>query len=189
MPEALTITKPKRNTGRPKVNIDWIYVGELLEAHCTADSIAHRLGISTVSLYRRCEIDNNCTFVSFSQAKKRNGDDLLREKQHEVAMSGDKVMLVWLGKQRLDQKDRSENINIEASLTEARSTLVDILTSHQAAHETYETLLNLMDTGRYDEARALIEANEPVLPGSIREDVARAWKVSPDQLSISDAVN
>lgn len=75
------------------------------------------------------------------------------------------------------------------TVKDAEAALIDILTSHQAAHETYETLLSLMDTGRYDDARALIVANEPVLPGNIREDVARAWKVLPDQLSMSEAVN
>jgi hypothetical protein len=32
----------------------------------------------------------------------------LRKQQHELAMSGNPTMLIWLGKQRLDQHDRHE---------------------------------------------------------------------------------
>jgi hypothetical protein len=37
---------------------------------------------------------------------KRNAS--LRRKQYEVAMSGNPTMLIWLGKQFLDQKDKQE---------------------------------------------------------------------------------
>lgn len=42
----------------------------------------------------------------YLQQCKASGDSLLREKQFEVAMNGDKTMLVWLGKQRLNQTEK-----------------------------------------------------------------------------------
>lgn len=94
--------------GRPKADIDWNRVGEMLEAGATAEGIAATFGLSRDILYKRCQSDNNISFSTFSQQKRSKGDDSLRVKQYEVAMSGDKVMLVWLGKQRLGQADKQE---------------------------------------------------------------------------------
>lgn len=93
---------------RPKAIIDWAKVGKMLEAGCTAEGIAASLGISREVLYRRCELDNKVGFSTFSQQKKASGDDLLRMKQFEIAMKGDKTLLIWLGKQRLGQRENAE---------------------------------------------------------------------------------
>jgi hypothetical protein len=97
--------------GRPKVSIDWDEVGELLEAGATAESIALAIGIDTKTLYNRCEADTKVTFSAFSQQKKARGIESLRVKQYQVAMEGDKTMLIWLGKQRLGQSDKTETKN------------------------------------------------------------------------------
>ena len=39
---------------------------------------------------------------------KQKGNRLLFEKQFELAKKGDRAMLIWLGKQRLDQSDKKE---------------------------------------------------------------------------------
>lgn len=95
-------------SGRPKANIDWDKVGKYLQAQCNATGIAGLLGISTDTLYLRCKQDLNMDFTAFSELKKAEGKELLRAKQFSVAMEGDKTMLVWLGKQHLGQKDRSD---------------------------------------------------------------------------------
>jgi hypothetical protein len=101
----------KAKMGRPKVSIDWDEVGELLEAGATAESIALAIGIDTKTLYNRCEADTKVTFSAFSQQKKARGIESLRVKQYQVAMEGDKTMLIWLGKQRLGQSDKTETKN------------------------------------------------------------------------------
>ncbi len=113
---AKTATKPKRSTGRPKAVIDWNQVGKLLEAGGSAVGIAAMLGIDVKTLYNRCETDNKITFSAYSQQKLAKGDELLRSKQFQVAMAGDKTMLIWLGKQRLNQSDKSDT-NITADVT------------------------------------------------------------------------
>lgn len=113
---AKTATKPKRSTGRPKAVIDWDKVGKLLEAGGSAVGIAAMLGIDVKTLYNRCETDNKITFSAYSQQKLAKGDELLRSKQFQVAMAGDKTMLIWLGKQRLNQSDKSDT-NITADVT------------------------------------------------------------------------
>lgn len=90
---------------RPQVEIDWKQVGMLLEAGCQGTEIAAQLGIDPETLYNRCKRDNKMGFTEFSQQKRMRGDNLLRAKQFSLAMDGDKTMLVWLGKQRLGQRD------------------------------------------------------------------------------------
>ena len=89
--------------------IDWDTVGKLLEADCKTVDIARQLGISEDTLTRRCKHDLNVPFAVFSQQKKMLGDNLLRAKQYQTAMSGNVTMQIWLGKQRLGQTDKMEH--------------------------------------------------------------------------------
>lgn len=101
-------------TGRPKAEIDWAEVDKYLKAQCDGVGIAAILGVYPDTLYNACERDHKTTFSAYSQLKKTEGKELLRQKQIEVAMGGDKTMLVWLGKQYLDQSDKvaANNINL-----------------------------------------------------------------------------
>ena len=96
-------------TGRTPAVIDWDTVGKLLEADCKTVDIARQLGISEDTLTRRCKHDLNVPFAVFSQQKKMLGDNLLRAKQYQTAMSGNVTMQIWLGKQRLGQTDKMEH--------------------------------------------------------------------------------
>ena len=91
-----------------RIKIDWDKVGKFLEAGCSGSEIAGNLGIHENTLYGRCKEDLNIEFVAYRQQKRSSGDALLRVKQFENAMKGDKTMQVWLGKQRLGQKDKHE---------------------------------------------------------------------------------
>lgn len=97
--------------GRPKANIDWHKVDNLLKAQCDGVGIAGILGVSPDTLYRACQEEHNIGFADYSAQRKSEGKELLRAKQFDSAMSGDKTMLVWLGKQYLGQRDKTENEN------------------------------------------------------------------------------
>lgn len=94
---------------RPRANIDWKKVDKYLQAHCDGVGIAGILGIDVQTLYRRCNEDNKVGFAEYSAKKKAEGVELLKAKQYQVAMEGDRTMLVWLGKQYAGQSDKSEN--------------------------------------------------------------------------------
>lgn len=94
--------------GRPKKKIDWNIVDKLLEADCEGTEIAAYLGMHPNVLYERCKKEKKCNFSEYLQEKKAKGNSLLKVKQYELAMKKDKTMLVWLGKQRLGQKDKQE---------------------------------------------------------------------------------
>ena len=98
--------KPK--AGRPKAQVDWKIVGKYLQAQCSATGIAGLLGISTATLYRACKRDNKINFETFSEQKKSEGKELLRAKQFQTAMTGNVPMCIWLGKQYLEQKDKTD---------------------------------------------------------------------------------
>jgi hypothetical protein len=95
--------------GRPKANIDWDKVGKLLQAGCDATGIAGLIGCDRDTLYIRCQRDLKKDFSAFRQEKVAEGDELLRSKQFATAMAGNVTMQIWLGKQRLGQKDKHEH--------------------------------------------------------------------------------
>ena len=94
---------------RPKAEIDWAIVDEYLQAQCMGTEIADYLGIHPNTLYLACEERNNISFSEYSQQKKSAGKAVLRKKQWEMALNGDKTMAVWLGKQVLGQRDKIDN--------------------------------------------------------------------------------
>jgi hypothetical protein len=94
---------------RPKAVIDWNKVDKYLQAQCDGVGIAGLLGISPDTLYRACQEVHKMGFAEYSAIKKAEGVELLKAKQYQVAMEGDKTMLVWLGKQYAGQSDKSEN--------------------------------------------------------------------------------
>ena len=94
---------------RTKIPIDWNRVEKMAIAGANGVQIAAALGICYATLERRNKEDNNVDFVEFLTTKREKGNEALLSKQYDIAMSGDKTMLIWLGKQRLDQKERTDH--------------------------------------------------------------------------------
>lgn len=115
------LKKKKRGaatTGRPAADIDWDYLDELLEAWCDGTGIASIFGISEHTLYNAVREQYGVTFSEYKQQKRLSGNDMLRWKQHQMALEGETSMLVWLGKNRLDQTDKkqvTQDINLGSS--------------------------------------------------------------------------
>ena len=106
--------KKKQGRGRPKAVIDWKLVDEYLRSQCDGAHIANILGIHPNTLYLACEEKFKINFSEYSQQKKGEGQELLRARQFKAAMDGDKTMLVWLGKQYLGQREKTDsNLNIQ----------------------------------------------------------------------------
>lgn len=100
--------------GRPKADIDWHKVNELLIAGCSGAEISGYLGISTYTLYDRCVSDKGVMFSQYSQDKQAKGDSILRAHQYAKALGltdkGDNTLLIWLGKTRLKQKEHTDEV-------------------------------------------------------------------------------
>lgn len=94
--------------GRKKIEIDWKKVDKWLEAGAKGTEVAAALGVNYKTLERRCLEDNKVHFGEYLKVKRECGNTKLRLKQQELAMEGDRGMLIWLGKNRLDQTDKKE---------------------------------------------------------------------------------
>ena len=86
-----------RVIGRNKVVIPEEQVAQLAQYHCTNKEMADFFGVPLQTF-----MDNFRDIVTKNRiiTKQR-----LRKKQLEVAMKGDRVMLIWLGKQMLGQAE------------------------------------------------------------------------------------
>ena len=91
--------------GRPKVTIKWDEVDKYLIAGCSGQHIADTLGICNETLYDRCKAIYKMNFSDYSSKKRQKGNSMLHYKQFQAAMDGNVSMLIWLGKQRLGQKE------------------------------------------------------------------------------------
>lgn len=96
----------KSLAGRPTKTIDWNAVEQYLIDGCTGTQIAQILGMHADTLYRTYQDQFGKNFSEFSQTCLQQGNKKLLNKQMDVALNGNTSMLIWLGKQRLGQKDQ-----------------------------------------------------------------------------------
>lgn len=83
-----------------KKDIDPEQVRKLAALGCTFEEIADVVGCSHDTIARR--------FKDEIEIGRRQGNASLRRKQFELAQSGNVTMLIWLGKQRLGQAEKSQ---------------------------------------------------------------------------------
>jgi hypothetical protein len=101
---------------RPKKELPWDFIDDHLRAQCDGVAIASLLDMHPDTFYRAVMEKHGIGFTEYSRTKKTEGKELLRKKQFESAMGGDKTMLVWLGKQYLEQKERVDHTSKDDKL-------------------------------------------------------------------------
>jgi len=100
--------KKKSKAGRKKISIDWDKVDNYLMSGSNGVQVAAMIGIHYNTLVNKCKEEKKCDFSDYLQQKKEKGNNLLKAMQYKLAMNGDRGMLIWLGKNRLDQSDKKE---------------------------------------------------------------------------------
>lgn len=93
--------------GRTPKKIDWKLVDKLLISGCNGTEIAPHFDMHYQTFYDRVSQEYSIPFTEYQQLKRAHGHSLLRDKQFEKAMDGDNTMLIWLGKHRLDQIEKT----------------------------------------------------------------------------------
>lgn len=93
--------------GRPKKIIDYPTVERLAAIMCTQEEIGNYLDINVRTLQRD---DEFCRIYKKGLDK---GKMSIRRQQYKSADEGNVTMQIWLGKQYLNQRDRSEITNKE----------------------------------------------------------------------------
>lgn len=106
----------EEDTFQERIPIDMKKVDDLLLAGCKGSEVAAYFGVYPDTLYRRIEREKGMNFAAYAAAKRQKGESLLRAQQYAKALGvtkeGDNMMLIWLGKNRLDQTD---NVKQDAS--------------------------------------------------------------------------
>ena len=102
----------RKKTGRPLANVDARQVEALASICCSQEEIGLIVGCSVDTLHRRF-----AEVIEIGMARACAG---LRRQQFKQAMNGNTGMLVWLGKQLLKQRDKSD-INTDGTVTLAIS--------------------------------------------------------------------
>jgi len=100
--------------GRPQHNLEYATLDGLCAIQCTGEEIAAIFNIDYDTLNRALKRDGHTGFADYYKKKSANGKMSLRRKQFEVAKSGNPTMLVWLGKQWLEQSDKKESIELQS---------------------------------------------------------------------------
>lgn len=88
--------------------IDYATLDKLCAIHCTGEECASILGMDYDTLNRRLKEEGHLGFTDYFKRKSATGKMSLRRKQMEVALSGNPTMLIWMGKQQLNQAEKVE---------------------------------------------------------------------------------
>lgn len=101
--EALEV---RNRGGRPSAEIDLEVVCNSAKIGCTVNEIAAVLGIGRSTMFKYMALDP--AIQEAIDAGRDVGCGTLRRFQWHKAEAGSDTMLIWLGKQLLGQKDKSE---------------------------------------------------------------------------------
>jgi len=92
--------------GRPKAEIDLEMVRNAAKIGCTLNEIAAVMGISRSTMYKHMG-ENPDIQIAIDEGRDM-GCGTLRRYQWHKAEAGSDTMLIWLGKNMLGQKDKTE---------------------------------------------------------------------------------
>ena len=93
---------PKRKVGCPPAEIDYEACKELAKIMCTQSEIAAVIGVSLSTL------EHDQEFLRIHKEGMEQGKSSLRRMQYKSAEDGNVTSQIWLGKQYLGQRDKSE---------------------------------------------------------------------------------
>jgi hypothetical protein len=93
---------------RPLIKIDWADFDKLCGIQCTLSDLASWFDCSEDTIERAVKREKKLGFADYYSQKAGKGKISLRRKQWDLAMKGDKTMLIWLGKQYLGQNERMQ---------------------------------------------------------------------------------
>jgi len=121
---------------RNLIPIDWEMADELLACGCPGTEIAAFFGMHADTFYDRVLKERGVCFSAYSAEKKATGEALIRKAQYDKALGlskkGDNTLLIWLGKQRLNQKENVTEEIVAEALTKPFEALMSQLNNLQS---------------------------------------------------------
>jgi hypothetical protein len=121
-------------TGRPQIEIDWDRLDKLGQLQCTQEEISWFFEVSVDTLDRACKREKDKSFAEYLKEKRGKGRIRLRQKQMEMALNGNVPLLIFLGKQYLNQSDKVDSKTI--TKTETADKVIE-------AHDEYIDLVKM----------------------------------------------
>lgn len=108
--------------GRPRKQIDQEQFEKLCGLQCTLEEFCCYFDCDDNTLNKWCKRTYKKSFSEIFKLKRGTGKISLRRKQFEIAMAGNPTMLIWLGRNYLDQTERTEvheNISVSDNFIKA----------------------------------------------------------------------
>jgi len=102
-------------------------------AGCMGTEIAPHFDMNHHTFYDRVYKQYNMTFTEYCALKRSQGDGLLRSRQFKKAMEGDNTMLIWLGKNRLNQRETQQDDLIDPEIVKKFNMLMEQMNRSQVA--------------------------------------------------------
>lgn len=101
---------------KPK-EIDWDQFNKLCHLQCTLREISAWFNCSEDTIENRCKAVHGVKFSEYYAQKSSTGKIAIRRLQMQSAEKGSTAMLIWLGKQYLEQSDKVESDNTTNNIT------------------------------------------------------------------------
>lgn len=118
-----------------EVDLDLAALEKLGQLQCTQPEIAAFFGVCLRTIERKMQEDK---YRNAYDKGKGNGLTSLRRAQFRAAVEdGNPTMLVWMGKQLLNQKDRSETESKQYTYTMAPMTPEEVQAIDKALRDEY----------------------------------------------------
>jgi hypothetical protein len=95
--------------GPKPIQIDWEQFDKLCYIQCSLLEIAAFFECSEDTIENKVKQTHGIKFSDYSKQKRGKGKISLRRKQFDQAMHGNTTLLIWLGKQYLEQSDKQES--------------------------------------------------------------------------------
>ena len=128
---------------RPEKPIDWELVDKLLLAGCNGTQICPYFNMHYNTFYNRFQDHHGIGFSDYQCIKRSQGDSMLLTAQFDKAVSGDNTMLVWLGKNRLEQKETPTTITVDKETVQSfKAAMEQISQAQEARKMEYTNLRN-----------------------------------------------
>ena len=99
------MAKGQAKIGRPPKDLDWKAFEASCRCWCTQEEICSIFDVTVKTLDQACIRHYGVRFSRIYTEKANGGKRCLRRAQLRTALKGNPAMLIWLGKQKLDQKD------------------------------------------------------------------------------------
>lgn len=125
---------------RTEKKLDWERVDEMLQAGCLGTEIAAVYDMHPNTFYEKVNQKFKISFTQYCQQIRSKGDSLLREAQFKKAVKKlDNTMLIWLGKNRLGQRESVSEFTISDDVMKPFIAVMNQINGLQEARKSSES--------------------------------------------------